>query len=276
MEQDTSRDFKLLAYTKENYNRHFYNLFAQNYNEASKSTNPVQALSHLSQIKEDIEKVRATVYDRMLYVKGELEELAVLCNTDQEARISYFTVTVSQTVAYLLRGGYKVYDSNKFVVDKQELKDRVQYLWKHVNENHDFQDVPLNDYNHLISNIFKDKELLVYVNSQHVGLTDVISDVIKNGYPKEIETYSTDQEYQEDQEKKKLGRPLDESAPQKRIEEKVLELAKKEEFQHNDGKPKPTKIRDHILNFYPDIAGELKERALYNRVKKALKKYNMQ
>ena len=41
------RDFSQLAYAIGNQNWYFYNLFAQQYNDACNQSNPVQALSHL-------------------------------------------------------------------------------------------------------------------------------------------------------------------------------------------------------------------------------------
>lgn len=68
----------------------------------------------------------------------------------------------------------------------------------------------------------------------------------------------------------KTGRPPDVSAPQEPINKVVKELAGKAEFQHSDGQPKPTKIRDYILENHPEICGELQVSALFTRVKKAL------
>lgn len=77
-----------------------------------------------------------------------------------------------------------------------------------------------------------------------------------------------------DEFKRSLGRPNDESAPQDKIEEKVIELANTPEFQRN-GKPMPTKIRGFIYDNHPELYGDIKEGALFNRVKKALKNNNM-
>ena len=53
-----------------------------------------------------------------------------------------------------------------------------------------------------------------------------------------------------------------------------MKLAEERRFQHKDGKPKPTTIRNELLNNpdYEEIVGAIKERSLYNRVTKALKK----
>ena len=121
--KDTSNDFTLVTFAEGNQNRYFYNLFAQYYNEASKSTHPVQALSLLSQIKEDIKHERSIIYDRMLYVKEKIEELTSLFETGKNTRVNYFVITAHSMVSYLLRGGYKIYDSNQFIVDEEELKE---------------------------------------------------------------------------------------------------------------------------------------------------------
>ena len=66
------------------------------------------------------------------------------------------------------------------------------------------------------------------------------------------------------------GRPPDESAPQQPIADKVAELACNTRFLKPDGTPKPTAIRDFIFNHHPELAGELKERTLFDRVKRAI------
>jgi len=73
---------------------------------------------------------------------------------------------------------------------------------------------------------------------------------------------------------KKAGRPkgsYDKSAPQEKIEKKVLELAQLGKFREN-GVPKPSRISEFIAENHPEITGNLKSRQLFNRVKTALNK----
>lgn len=97
----------------------------------------------------------------------------------------------------------------------------------------------------------------------------VISKVILNGYPKELENISTS-EIEEKERESKLGRPYDSSAPQEKIREKVKELAKVKRYKNDDGTPKPTAIRDEILNKHPELYGDVSESTVFRRVKRAI------
>lgn len=66
------------------------------------------------------------------------------------------------------------------------------------------------------------------------------------------------------------GRPLDDTADQDRIREIVWDLASKSRYQNGDKTAKPTPIRDTILNDHTEVYGGLSERALFDRVKRAL------
>ena len=72
------------------------------------------------------------------------------------------------------------------------------------------------------------------------------------------------------------GRPLDPEAPQEEIERLVREYADQPRYRHSggtrDGQPKPTAIRDVLLNEHTEACGPLSERALFDRVKRALEK----
>lgn len=88
--------------------------------------------------------------------------------------------------------------------------------------------------------------------------------------PIEIPTYAEERNRTPGRFGSKAGRKYDASAPQKPIEEKVQELANLDKFQDKKGKPKPTSIRDEIVTNYPELMGDIQERALFDRVKKAL------
>lgn len=66
------------------------------------------------------------------------------------------------------------------------------------------------------------------------------------------------------------GRPLDKTADQVAIQKLVIEYASLPRYQHSDGTPKPTAIRDRILNHHTEAYGELGARALFDRVRAAL------
>jgi len=76
------------------------------------------------------------------------------------------------------------------------------------------------------------------------------------------------------------GRPLDPEAPQEEIERLVREYAVRPQYRHSggarDGQPKPTAIRDALLNEHPDACAPLSERALFDRVKRALEKVEVE
>lgn len=107
------------------------------------------------------------------------------------------------------------------------------------------------------------------------AINKIIRIIIGTGYPSKLKVYTT-QEIEETAMLSNLGRPLDSTAPQELIVEKVKELASKKEFQTSNGRPKPTTIRDYIQNNHIELQGELSSRALFDRVKKALEELDMQ
>ena len=101
----------------------------------------------------------------------------------------------------------------------------------------------------------------------------VLNKIIDSGFKKRLNVGELMDEVEQEVENN-IGRPYDKSAPQNEIEKKVLELASNPEYLRN-GKAMPTKIRDELINNYPELCGLLKESAMFDRVKKALKNNNI-
>jgi hypothetical protein len=95
------------------------------------------------------------------------------------------------------------------------------------------------------------------------------------GYPDEVDvTHLEINQLSESYANTKSGRPFDDLLPQETVEKKVLELSKDTDFLHADGRLKPTKIRDYLIND-KNFEHVLSRSQLFERIKMAQEKLNI-
>lgn len=270
MDEEREFNYTMMSYAEKSlmHNTHFYNLFAQDYNKVAKRITPVQALSNLSQIKDDIAKERDTIYDSILYIKEELDELLEKVDHNNQYLL-YRKRAIEESISSIMRGGYKIYDYNKFIVDKEVFKEAVNYLKS------DTKFDGIKNLDQLTEKLYNRKDEIIYVNSQYVGLTDVITDIIKEGYPPKIDELS-EQEVKDKQDKKKQGRPP--IIPKELIQDRVLELIEKgrkekpgyKKYWHHNGQYKNSPNISQLANrLYEDgnVDGDIELKTLKRKIK---------
>ena len=128
----------------------------------------------------------------------------------------------------------------------------------------------------LLSNYIRIKETERIVYTFYEFESIALHEAANEPPPVKIPTYEEEKNRNSNRDNpRNSGRKYDESAPQKPIAFKVEELANKDKFQDSDGNAKPTSIRDEIAENFPELMGDIKERALFTRVKKALSMFNV-
>lgn len=187
---------------------------------------------------------------------------------------------IIKTVIVILAGRYS---DIKYILDHQEefeefkrpaiVKYIIQSLPWDESEHEDMFFMLLYHSNYLRLNIYKYEsyiELLLKMEHESFYNQAEIT-------PVEVKEYSEkDNVDYKNTSYKKPGRNYDTSAPQKPIERKVHKLAEQRRFQRQDGTPKPTSIRDEIADNHPELMGDIKSRALFDRVKNALEVFDTQ
>lgn len=208
--------------------------------------------------------------------KKELEKVQFTNHSEAEFIDEQVTKLRDVLVNYLddIKHGYR----NEY----PEMNSLDQHLIKNINN---FQNLFNGfSFNEFYPEILKDSiywNALYFKTAFHIRVLDqIIQQVTENNFNK-LKTYSELSEKEKQTIEGKQGRPLDDSAPQSKIEKKVKELIeqgsaiseydkKKIIFLNKNSDPKPTTISNFIVSNFPELTGELDPRSVFNRVKSAI------
>lgn len=240
-----------------------YNECVELYNELTLQNGAHAAISVLSQNRIELSR-KCDKLD---------EEIKVLQN-----ELSAYLTVEDNSDALHSANAIKLSMDKSFVTDYNEIER--EFVEKHIKR---FCNLTGKErYNWLftqIENLYKKKTLFERVNLNKELFERIISEVLKNNYPSELEE-KTFQKWKEENEEKR-GRPLDKSANQEKIKKKVKKLVNrgiKEEdgfkkFWHHEGKhkgkPNKRQLRKRLKK--KDLTGKLGDDAIVDRIEKALK-----
>jgi hypothetical protein len=238
-----------------NYVGRFVELFNET---ANKHGSPI-AFSSLSKIKDEISY-------QLSQLESDIEELLFSFREhSKEEESDNNEVSKSKFIvrhAILHTFPHNIYFDYTNVEEKR-FRLMVERLYEKKN-----MDINIKD---RVSRLYKKKYLAEKLLRQRRAVDLILFQAIKDNFPEKLEDFSASALRKEFEEfSKTRGRKYDESAPQHLIQEKVNELSSQERFRNKNGKLKPTTITRELLNNYPDLTGELSERSIFRRVKKAI------
>ena len=243
--------------------------FIDQYNEIAKNSGCLQAVAVLSSVR--VEVTREYEY-MMNNIQEFIDRIRSYISVDESDNVEKQNLSeaieISITHTFPTSGIFPSYSTDKdtfirYITEYSKLIDNQAVTgWKDR-----------------VNQAYRDKEVLEGLEIQKQAIENILSKIVRNQYPEELEK-ETISLNQREENKDRPGRPFDESVDQSKIESLVKILLEKasihedgfEKYIHQDGmyegKPNKNQIKEAIIK--EGIGGDLSDKTILNRIDMAL------